>query len=67
MQGGSDASIDIPLDGEERVVRKNPSGGFFRKKSDNIKSPDELLADRNAAEEKACRACTGQARNGDGR
>ena len=50
--GGSDASIDIPLDGEERVVRKNPSGGFFRKKSDNIKSPDELLADRNAAEEK---------------
>ena len=50
--GVSDASIDIPLDGEERVVRKNPSGGFFRKKSDNIKSPDELLADRNAAEEK---------------
>ena len=50
--GVSDASIDIPLDGEERVVRKNPSGGFFRKKSDNIKSPDELLADRNAVEEK---------------
>ena len=50
--GGSDASIDIPLDGEERVVRKNPSGGFFRKKSDNIKSPDELLVDRNAVEEK---------------
>lgn len=38
------SAIDIPLDGEERVVKKNASGGFFRKKSDNIKSPDELLA-----------------------
>ena len=37
-------AIDIPLDGEERVVKKNASGGFFRKKSDNIKSPDELFA-----------------------
>ena len=44
-----DAAIDIPLDGEERVIRKNPTGGFFRKKSDNIKSPDELLAGGSAA------------------
>ena len=48
-----DAAIDIPLDGEERVIRKNPTGGFFRKKSDNIKSPDELLAGGNAAETKS--------------
>lgn len=48
-----DAAIDIPLDGEERVVKKNASGGFFRKKSDNIKSPDELLAGGNAAETKS--------------
>ena len=47
-----DAAIDIPLDGEERVIRKNPTGGFFRKKSDNIKSPDELLAGGSAAETK---------------
>ena len=47
-----EAAIDIPLDGEERVIRKNPSGGFFRKKSDNIKSPDELLASGSAAETK---------------
>ena len=46
-------AIDIPLDGEERVVKKNASGGFFRKKSDNIKSPDELLAGGNAAETKS--------------
>ena len=46
------SSIDIPLDGEERVVKKNASGGFFRKKSDNIKSPDELLAGGSAAEGK---------------
>ena len=38
------SSIDIPLDGEERVVKKNASGGFFRKKSEGIKSPDELFA-----------------------
>ena len=44
--------IDIPLDGEERVIKKNPTGGFFRKKSDNIKSPDELLAGGSAAEGK---------------
>ena len=44
-----DAAIDIPLDGEERVIKKNPTGGFFRKKSDNIKSPDELLAGGSAA------------------
>ena len=42
-------AIDIPLDGEERVIKKNPTGGFFRKKSDNIKSPDELLAGGSAA------------------
>ena len=48
-----DAAIDIPLDGEERVIKKNPTGGFFRKKSDNIKSPDELLAGGNAAETKS--------------
>ena len=48
----SDAAIDIPLDGEERVIKKNPTGGFFRKKSDNIKSPDELLAGGSAAEGK---------------
>ncbi len=47
-----DAAIDIPLDGEERVIKKNPSGGFFRKKSDNIKSPDELLVGGSAAEAK---------------
>ena len=47
------SAIDIPLDGEERVVKKNASGGFFRKKSDNIKSPDELLAGGNAAETKS--------------
>ena len=51
-----DAAIDIPLDGEERVIRKNPSGGFFRKKSDNIKSPDELLAGGSAAETKTAAA-----------
>ena len=38
------SAIDIPLDGEERVVKKNASGGFFRKKSEGIKSPDELFA-----------------------
>ena len=48
-----DAAIDIPLDGEERVIKKNPTGGFFRKKSDNIKSPDELLAGGSAAETKS--------------
>ena len=37
------SAIDIPLDGEERVVKKNASGGFFRKKSEGIKSPDELF------------------------
>ena len=42
-----------PLDGEERVIKKNPTGGFFRKKSDNIKSPDELLAGGSAAETKS--------------
>ena len=47
-----DAAIDIPLDGEERVIKKSPSGGFFRKKSDNIKSPDELLVGGSAAEAK---------------
>ena len=47
------SAIDIPLDGEERVVKKNATGGFFRKKSDNIKSPDELLAGGNAAETKS--------------
>ena len=47
-----DAAIDIPLDGEERVIKKNSTGGFFRKKSDNIKSPDELLAGGSAAETK---------------
>lgn len=46
------SAIDIPLDGEERGVKKNASGGFFRKKSDNIKSPDELLAGGSAAEGK---------------
>ena len=46
------SAIDIPLDGEERVIKKNPTGGFFRKKSDNIKSPDELLAGGSAAETK---------------
>ena len=34
--------IDIPLDGEERTEHK-VSGGFFRRKPDHIKSPDELL------------------------
>ena len=48
-----DAAIDIPLDGEERGIKKNPTGGFFRKKSDNIKSPDELLAGGSAAETKS--------------
>ena len=38
------SAIDIPLDGEERAVKKNASGGFFRKKSESIKSPDELFA-----------------------
>ena len=39
------SAIDIPLDGEERpAAKKNASGGFFRKKSENIKSPDELFA-----------------------
>lgn len=32
---------------------KIPRGGFFRKKSDNIKSPDELLAGGSAAETKS--------------
>ena len=38
------SAIDIPLDGEERAVKKNASGCFFRKKSEGIKSPDELFA-----------------------
>ena len=42
------SEIDIPLDGEERPVKKNSAGGFFRKKSDNIKSPDELLSSGEA-------------------
>ena len=38
------SAIDIPLDGETRAPeRKDPAAGFFRKKSENIKSPDELL------------------------
>ena len=36
------ANIDIPLDGEERAAR--PVGGFFAKKSDSVRTPDELLA-----------------------
>ena len=51
-----DASIDIPLDGEERAIKKNPTGGFFRKKSDSIKSPDELLAGGSDAEGKNTQA-----------
>ena len=35
------ANIDIPLDGEEKPVR--PIGGFFTKKPDDVKTPDELL------------------------
>ena len=42
------SAIDIPLDGEERAVKKNASGGFFRKKSAGIKSPDELFAPAEA-------------------
>ena len=42
------SEIDIPLDGEVRPVKKNAAGGFFRKKSDNIKSPDELLSSGEA-------------------
>ena len=42
------STIDIPLDGEERAVKKNASGGFFRKKSAGIKSPDELFAPAEA-------------------
>lgn len=42
------SAIDIPLDGEERAVKKNASGGFFRKKSAGIKSPDELFVPAEA-------------------
>ena len=42
------SEIDIPLDGEVRPVKKNAAGGFFRKKSDNIKSPDELISSGEA-------------------
>ena len=37
------AVIDIPLDGEQRAVKH--TGGFFAKKSEHIKSPDELLSE----------------------
>lgn len=37
------AVIDIPLDGEEKPVRR--SGSFFTKKADHIKSPDQLLSE----------------------
>ena len=40
------AVIDIPLDGEEKPVRR--TGGFFAKKADHIKSPDELLSEPEA-------------------
>ena len=36
------ANIDIPLDGEEKATVR-PVGGFFAKKSDSVKTPDELL------------------------
>ena len=42
------ANIDIPLDGEEKAVR--PIGGFFTKKPDNVKTPDELLQEKPKAE-----------------
>ena len=42
------ANIDIPLDGEEKAVR--PIGGFFTKKPDDVKTPDELLQEKPKAE-----------------
>ena len=42
------ANIDIPLDGEEKAVR--PIGGFFTKKPDNVKTPDELLQEKPKVE-----------------
>ena len=50
------SAIDIPLDGEERAVKKNASGGFFRKKSEGIKSPDELFAPSEAPAQDAVQA-----------
>ena len=50
------SAIDIPLDGEERAVKKNASGGFFRKKSEGIKSPDELFAPGEAPAQDAVQA-----------
>ena len=35
------ANIDIPLDGEEKTA--HPIGGFFTRKPDDVKTPDELL------------------------
>ncbi len=37
------ASIDIPLDGEEKPAKHAAGSGFFTKRADGIKSPDELL------------------------
>ena len=42
------ANIDIPLDGEEKPAR--PVGGFFAKKSDSVRTPDELLQEKPKAE-----------------
>ncbi len=47
---GGRASIDIPLDGEERPRKTNEKKtGFFTHKSDGMKTPDEVLASRGAA------------------
>ena len=62
MVGGR-SSIDIPLDGEERPKEKKTEKktGFFTHKSDGLKTPDELLSQREAAAAAAAAAQSARA------
>jgi len=47
-RGGARRTIDIPLDGEQRPAQEKRSGllhGFFRQKSDQQLTPDQLLTE----------------------
>ncbi len=58
-QGGRQprSRIDIPLDGEKPAVQEEKktekTGGFFARKGENVRTPDELLAPPPAAPEPA--------------
>ncbi len=50
-KSGTRRTIDIPLDGEQRIASEKKPGllhGFFRQKSDQQLTPDQLLAEETA-------------------